>query len=57
MNQEAAYQTAEVRKGWFTGTKTGQLIMYLGLGAMVGAMFVTFTFILGGVDFSHIHGA
>ena len=56
INQEAAYQIAEIRKGWFTGAKTGQIIMYVALGVLVGVVGVTFTFLLGHVDFSHING-
>ena len=56
MNQEAAFQTAEIRKGWFSGAKTGQILMYVMLGALIGVMAVTFTFLLGHVDFSHING-
>jgi len=56
MNQEAAFQTAEIRKGWFSGAKTGQIIMWVALGVLVGVVGVTFTFLLGHVDFSHING-
>jgi len=56
MNQEAAFQTAEVRKGWFSGTKTGQMLLYVAVGIMVGVMACTFVYMAGHVDFSHLNG-
>src|SRR6266704_1647891 len=44
MKQEDAFQTAEKRKCWFSGAKTGQIIMWVALGVLVGVVGVTFTF-------------
>jgi hypothetical protein len=56
LNQEAAYQVSEIRKGWFSGAKTGQILMYVLLGIMVGGMAFTLAYMAGKVDFSHIAG-
>ena len=56
LNQEAAYQTAEIRKGWFAGTKTGTMIMYIVVGIAIGGFAVMLGLMASHADFSHIQG-
>jgi len=56
LNQEAAYQTAEIRKGWFAGTHTGTMIMYIAVGMAMGGFAVMLGLMAAHVDFSHLQG-
>ena len=56
LNQEAGYQISEIRKGWFVGSKTQQVVMYVLVGAVVGFMAATLTYMAGHIDFAHLQG-
>lgn len=56
LNQEAAYQTAEIRKGWFSGASRSQQLTYIFMGIAIGGFAVVLAMMAGHVDFSHITG-
>ena len=56
LNLEAGYQVSEVRKGWFSGTKTQQIVMFVLVGVMAGFMAATLTYMAGHIDFAHLNG-
>jgi hypothetical protein len=38
LNQEAGYQTAEIRKGWFSGGTTTKVVAFIAVGLAIGAL-------------------
>jgi len=56
LNQEAGYQTAEIRKGWFSGGSTQKVIAFIAVGLVVGAMITLMYSLAFHLDFSHIGG-